>query len=134
MIKPLMVGIFRLTRLNRLTSIASKVLVILAVFMLGLAFGNGWLRVSFWSASARSDNAALPAQLDYSSVTQVYDALKQNYDGRLNATQLLDGLKAGLAESTKDPYTQYFTAAQAQDFMNELNNSYSGIGVDLGKD
>jgi len=134
MIKPAMVRMFRLTRLNRFTSIASKVFVILAVFVLGLAFGNGWLRVSFWSVSARSDNAALPTQLDYSSVTQVYDALKQNYDGRLSVTQLLNGLKAGLAESTKDPYTQYFTAAQAQDFMNELNNSYSGIGVDLGKD
>ena len=33
-----------------------------------------------------------------------------------------------------DPYTEYFSPSEAKDFNNELNNSFSGIGVELGKD
>jgi carboxyl-terminal processing protease len=39
-----------------------------------------------------------------------------------------------LAESTKDPYTVYFTAKEAKDFQSQLNNSFSGIGAQLGLD
>ena len=82
----------------------------------------------------RSDNQSLPAQLNYSTINQVYNVLKQNYDGKLTANQLLAGLKEGLAQATGDPYTEYFTASEAKVFSNELNNSFSGIGVELGKD
>jgi carboxyl-terminal processing protease len=76
----------------------------------------------------------LPSQLDYSSVNAVYQALKSNYDGQLTETQLLNGLKHGLANATNDPYTEYFTAQEAKAFNSELNNSFSGIGAELSKD
>jgi carboxyl-terminal processing protease len=72
--------------------------------------------------------------LNYSSVNQVYQLLKQKYDGSLTESQLLDGMKTGLAQATNDPYTEYFTAQEAQQFSNELNNSFSGIGAELGAD
>jgi carboxyl-terminal processing protease len=66
-------------------------------------------------------------------VNQVYQALKQNYDGKLTTNQLLDGLKEGLAQATGDPYTEYFNASEAASFNDELNNSFSGIGAELGQ-
>jgi carboxyl-terminal processing protease len=60
--------------------------------------------------------------------------LKANYNGKLTASQLLDGLKEGLAQATNDPYTEYFNPDQAKQFSDELNNSFSGIGAVLGKD
>ena len=104
----------------------------LLLFSLGINIGNG--HIHFRAKSRNYQNSSLPAQLDYTSVNSVYKALKDNYDGKLTETQLLDGLKAGLAQSTKDPYTEYFTAAQANDFRNQINGTFSGIGAQLGKD
>ena len=108
-------------------------LAVLLVFSVGVEVGNGRLSAQFFSHT-KSENPSLPTQLDYSSVTQLYQTLKQNYDGKLTATQLVDGLKQGLAEATKDPYTEYFTPQDAKAFQDSLNNSFSGIGAELGKD
>lgn len=78
--------------------------------------------------------SGLPSTLDYSSVSEVYNDLRNNYDGKLTESQVLDGLKKGIAESTGDPYTEYFTAKEAQDFNGQLNGSFSGIGAELSKD
>ena len=97
-------------------------------FGVGIGVGSG----QFESLFSRN-TTGLPNQLDYSSVNTVYNALKQNYNGKLTANQLLDGLKAGMAQATNDPYTEYFTAAQAKAFNDQLNNSFSGIGAELGQ-
>lgn len=99
--------------------------------MVGVNVGNGRIDPHHHS---NSSNSQLPSKLDYSSVDQVYQSLKQNYDGKLTEAQLIDGLKHGLATSTKDPYTTYFTAKEAKDFSDELNNSFSGVGAQLGLD
>jgi carboxyl-terminal processing protease len=109
-------------------------LLVLAVgFAAGVNVGNGRININLpWDSNPVAKG--LPNRLNYSSVNTVYQALKQNYDGQLSQAQLLDGLKHGLATSTKDPYTVYFTAQEAKDFNNELNNSFSGIGAQLGQD
>ena len=106
-------------------------LAFVGVFVLGVNFGNG--RIIF-KPSANTANSSLPASLDYASVNRIYQSLKQNYDGKLTQQQLEDGLKHGLASATKDPYTSYFTAKEAKDFNDQLNNSFSGIGAQLGLD
>lgn len=108
-------------------------LAVVVIFSLGLEVGNGAIRIDLLSRT-RSENPGLPSQLDYSSITQVYQALKSNYDGKLTEAQLLDGLKEGLAQATNDPYTEYFNADAAKQFQNQLNNSFTGIGAVLGKD
>jgi carboxyl-terminal processing protease len=116
-----------------LWSVAVKVLVLVVVFMAGVNIGDGQINVNLpWGT--KPVTKGLPNKLDYSSVNQVYQSLKQNYDGQLSQSQLLDGLKHGLATATKDPYTVYFTSQEAKDFNNQLNNSFSGIGAQLGQD
>lgn len=102
-----------------------------AVFTLGVYFGGGQLA---WPTHHAAVSTNLPSKLNYSSVDTVYKSLKDNYDGKLTQAQLEDGLKHGLAEATKDPYTTYFTAKEAKDFNDQLNNSFSGIGAQLGQD
>lgn len=101
-----------------------------AIFAGGVLVGQGDIKFHRQYAAV----TGLPATLDYSSVNQVYQALKDNYDGQLSESQVLNGIKAGIAESTSDPYTEYFTADQAKAFNSALNNSFSGIGAELGKD
>ena len=101
-----------------------------AVLIIGINLGNGRIHLPGNS----TQNPQLPARLNYQSVNDVYKALKENYNGKLTQQQLEDGLKHGLAESTKDPYTVFFTAKEAQKFNEDLNNSFSGIGAQLGLD
>lgn len=113
---------------------AGNVVILVVVFLFGVNLGNGRIDLSRWTNHYKSVSGNLPSSLDYSSVNTVYQSLKDNYDGTLTAQQLEDGLKHGLAEATKDPYTEYFTASEAKQFNNELNNSFSGIGAELGQD
>ncbi len=65
---------------------------------------------------------------------EVYDALRKDYDGQLDTTKLLDGLKAGLATAAGDPYTEYLNKDAANDFNQQLNGTFTGIGAELSKD
>ncbi len=104
----------------------------LVIFLLGVGVGNGNVFLSLGGNS--SENGNLPKNLDYSTVSQVYNLLKTNYDGKLDANKLLDGLKSGLTSATGDPYTMYFSKDQAKQFNDELNGSFTGIGAELGQD
>lgn len=118
-------------RRRRLLRIAGIVVGGALIFMVGVGVGDG--RIQF-SRSYGPVSGSLPDKLDYSSVDAVYSALRSNYDGKLTAEQLIDGLKAGLANATNDPYTEYFTAKEAKTFDDQLNQSFSGIGAELSKD
>lgn len=118
-------------RRQRWLRIFKKILIVLIIFVIGVNVGNG--NISLNSHKLKPIATGLPSKLDYSSVNAVYQALKNNYDGQLSESQILDGIKHGLAQSTKDPYTEYMTAAEAKAFNSQLNNSFSGIGAQLGE-
>src|SRR5436309_416488 len=100
-------------RQRRWPKIAVGLFAALFIFSFGVGVGNGRLNIGPDRLFRKSVSHNLPANLDYSSVEQVYDSLKSNFDGQLDANKLLDGLKAGLATSSGDPYTEYFNPAQA---------------------
>lgn len=108
-------------------------LLLVLAFGLGNAIGSGDIKFGQQRSEFKSVSG-LPEDLDYSSVEDLYDTLRANYDGKLTQDQVLAGLKQGIAESTGDPYTEYFTATKATEFQEQLTNSFSGIGAELGKD
>ncbi len=110
---------------------AFNVVILLVIFAVGVNVGNG--TIDFKDPQNQASKS-LPEKLDYTEVNQVYKSLKENYDGKLTEDQLEDGLKHGLATATNDPYTTYFTTKEAKEFSDQLNNSFSGIGAQLGQD
>ena len=102
------------------------------VFAGGVEVGRGDLHIQ--GLSTPSVNQNLPTALDYSSVDQVYNLLKTDYDGSLSNAKLIDGLKTGLVNAAGDPYTEYFNTADAKTLNNELSGSITGIGAELGND
>ena len=105
---------------------------LIIVFMGGAVAGHLIDIPSFRKSSLTSLNNN--SKLDYTSVQEAVDALKSSYDGQLNDSDLLDGLKKGLAEATDDPYTEYFTASESKDFNEQITGSFTGIGAELGKE
>ncbi len=119
--------VFKVTKKAKNIGFAAIGLVLLVgVYIIGVNVGNGNLAIG-----GSSLNSGLPNTLNYASVNQEYQALIDNYDGKLTTTQLLNGIKHGLAAAVNDPYTEYFTASEVKQFNNELNNSFSGIGAEL---
>jgi carboxyl-terminal processing protease len=103
------------------------------IFGLGAAVGSGAIPLPSGSPA----NGGLPKHLDYSSVNKIYGILRNKYDsynGKLTQQDVMNGLKKGLAQSTGDPYTEYYTPKEAKKFNNTLNNSFTGIGAELSKD
>jgi carboxyl-terminal processing protease len=110
----------------QLATVATAVLVLVVVFACGFELGNG--RLDFhWG----SENNGLPNSLNYSLIQQEYSIIKNNYDGKLNINTLQNGILNGLANATGDVHTNYYTSTQANEFTEELNNTFSGIGVEL---
>lgn len=124
-----------LSRSNR--AIISGI-VLLFVFSFGLGIGNGSITAGRLSEIVRVDsrniNDSLPDNLTYDSVEQVYDELRKHYDGELKTSELLDGLKSGLAGATGDPHTEYMNTEAAEAFNQQLDGKFSGIGAELSKD
>ncbi len=120
-------------KVRRGLQIGGVVVGIFAIFCVGAAYGSGNLRLL--PRAQYADETGLSNTLDYSSLNQLYDVLRQNYDGKLTQAQIIDGLKHGLADAPKDPYTVYFSPSEAQTFNGELQGqSISGIGAQLDQD
>jgi carboxyl-terminal processing protease len=111
--------------------VAGVVFVIIVIFVSGVGVGNGTIQ---FGPVKNTQNKNLPADLDYSTVENLYDALKASYDGKLDEQKLLDGIKTGLAEASGDPYTIYFNSKDAEEFTKQLSGTFSGIGAELGQD
>lgn len=108
--------------------------VAVVIFCLGLAVGQGRIVLGRDAVFHKTVNKDLPKDLSYGEVELIYDSLRDNYDGKLDQSVLLDGLKEGLAKSTGDPYTEYFNPKAAKDFNEQLSGTFTGIGAELSKD
>jgi carboxyl-terminal processing protease len=122
-------------RLHRWIKWPAVVLVAFLIFAFGVGVGDGHINIGLDRLGRfKPVSHNLPTNLDYSSIEQVYDSLKTNFDGQLGVDKLLDGLKQGIATASGDPYTEYFNPKAAQDFNDELSGTFTGIGAELGKD
>ncbi len=118
---------------KRVLTAAGVLAGLVVVFTAGVMTGDG--RLHILPQRQFAGETGLPSSVDYSSVNQLYNVLRQNYDGKLTQTQILDGLKHGLAGAPNDPYTEYFTPTEAKTFNGELQGqSISGIGAELDQD
>lgn len=119
----------------RASSWLARLILIAFIFSFGFGVGSGRLgfKINKDTLSSVQKNE-LPADLDYAGVEEVYDALKQSYDGQLSNQELVDGLKEGLAKATGDSYTEYFNDVEAKEFDADLSGTFSGIGAELSKE
>jgi carboxyl-terminal processing protease len=113
--------------------------------MLPIVFVGGLVVGSFIDFSSLNPRTLLSSRsnvesknpqgdLNYDSVEEAYDILAANYDGTLDKTKLMDGIKRGLAEATEDPYTEYFSVEDSKSFSEQISGSFTGIGAELGKE
>lgn len=115
--------------------------VILNAVVLLLVFGGGFLlgdnkddllqQAKYGQVSQNSD---LSQKLDLGGVDELYNELRQSFDGELEPSKLEDGLKQGLVKAAGDPFTEFLNAEATKEFEEGLAGSFEGIGAELGKE
>ena len=86
----------------------------------------------FFSPYTNKGNQTLSSNLDLIEAQKIYDILRKKYDGKLDTKTLEEGLQKGLVDAVGDPYTTYFTQKEAEQFADDLNGTFTGIGAELG--
>lgn len=115
----------------RQISLSMALSIMLLVGATSFILGSRSEEMAFlWS---NNQNGGLPADLNYRELDVVYDKLRLDFDGKLDAEKLLEGAKKGLVEASGDPYSEYFTNSEAEQFFSDLDGEFSGIGAELGK-
>lgn len=107
--------------------------IVIAAVVAVSSFVLGSRSTQILAAFTGGQNKDLATQLDFSSVQDVYAALRSQFDGKLDPQKLIDGAKKGMVDAAGDPYTVYFTNTEAQEFMSDLDGKFQGIGAELGK-
>lgn len=64
-------------------------------------------------------------------IEEAYALIKKRYIHSANDQQLLDGAIKGMVESLKDPYSTYMNKKQTQEFMSDLESTFTGIGAEV---
>lgn len=79
------------------------------------------------SVLAKSSSDKIPDQITF--LMQLEAFLKNNYVGEVKDLELLRGAIKGMMESLDDPYSEYFTPSEFQDFTENASGNFGGIGV-----
>lgn len=111
-----------------------NMLVLVGVFAFGLGVGSNRINLGPDGLYRKSVQSNVNGKLDYAGVEELYEDLKQGFDGQLDAGKLEDGLKEGLVKAAGDPFTEYLNAEDSKEFSEQLNGSFEGIGAELSKE
>ena len=120
-------------------------LFFLVVFLLAGSFFAGYTRgkkvvaetpknVTLSAAIIGDRNVPAGEKVDFSLFWKVWDLLKEKHvdKDKLNAQNLVYGAINGMLKATNDPYTSFFNPKENQDFSDNIEGSFDGIGVELG--
>lgn len=108
-----------------------KSVAILMIFVFGYIVGQGGL--GFADGQIVVNRAYDSQRADYSLFWSAYDTLMEKYaDQPLDQQQLLYGAIHGLVGAAGDPYTVFFDPEEAEQFAQELQGSFDGIGAEIG--
>lgn len=117
------------------------ILAIASFFILGASFWLGTLYGYEHRPAAEQVlgilNQAPPQQfqsVDFGLFWNAWAKLEEKYVERstIDRQKMVYGAIAGLTQSLKDPYTQFFPPAESKQFQEDIKGSFGGIGAEIG--
>lgn len=70
----------------------------------------------------------------YEKITEINKIVRENFNGEVDETQLLDSISAGFAFGIGDDYAEYYTAQEYSELKDDINGKAVGIGITCTKD
>ena len=74
---------------------------------------------------------AMTGRLEASKLTQVQNMIEERFIGEVDPTALEDAAAAAMVAATGDRWSGYIPAAEYEDYMDRMNNSYVGVGMTI---
>jgi carboxyl-terminal processing protease len=130
--------------MNPMVSTKKKILevviaVVAGVAVLGAGFWLGWVsgrrypqNISVTEATDMTGASSTPA--DFSIFWQAWQDINNLYLRNPSTTpeQKMYGAITGMVNSLNDPYTEFFSPADSQQFDQDITGNFGGIGAELG--
>ena len=82
-----------------------------------------------------SQSANQPKDVNFSEFWDVWKILQESYvdkDKLADKTNLLYGAIEGMVKAVGDPYTVFLRPKEAEQFVQSINGSFGGIGIEIG--
>lgn len=90
---------------------------------------------SFYSStSSSSENSSSNEYSLIQTLNTFKTMIQQLYIGEIDEQSMLEGAIKGYVEGLGDPYTEYLTKEEMEEFTEETSSEYVGIGVYVGND
>lgn len=78
----------------------------------------------YYVKNSKTENSSLEQTLTYFK-----EILDKKYIGEINEEELIESAIKGYIAGLNDPYTEYFTKEEMQEFTEETEGEYVGIGI-----
>lgn len=108
----------------------TRIAPIVVGLVLAVVVGLGAYLVFSGQGSAGAGTGGAAAQ-DLEPVIELYDALTSDAVDAPESQELIDGAIDGMLEELDDPYADYFSAEDFEDFNASLDGTFSGVGLML---
>ncbi len=128
------------TRRSRRTFLATILFIIFACglalgFVLGVFQRTGEVTYEDARAALHLDRTEdrTDETVEMSLFWKVWDLVRERHvDQPVNETDLFYGSIAGMVAALGDPYSIFFEPEETQEFLEEINGSFEGIGIEIG--
>lgn len=70
-------------------------------------------------------------ETDFSIFWSVLESVRKKYNGSIDYRDLVYGATKGLVEGLADPYSEFITPKENQEFQSALEGRYVGIGIEV---
>lgn len=91
----------------------------------------GYVLVALASSGLTLGILALSGRLEESKLEQLQSMIEECYIGEADPTALEDAAAAAMVAATGDRWSGYISAADYQDYMDQMNNAYVGVGMTI---
>ena len=129
-------------KINKRQIIETTVAVVLGLALLGSGFWFGWsagVKHPQVITVAQATNIVPPAGAsttlaDFSTFWQAWEDINNLYlrNPSVSTTAKVYGAISGMVQSLGDPYTEFFSPADSQQFQQDIAGNFGGIGAELG--
>lgn len=73
-------------------------------------------------------------QAIYEKITEINKIVRENYNGEIDESVLLDHISSGFTDGLGDTWAEYYTVQEYNDLKDDLSGKVVGIGVSYTKD
>jgi len=122
-----------------LTKIKNK-FIIIAILLIAASFVGGFYFHQYVSKTyvpikeVINRELGQPQGIDFSLFWKTWDLIQSRYvdQSKIKTQDLVYGAIDGMVKAVGDPYTVFFVPKESENFAQEINGAFGGVGIEIG--